>query len=147
MGLGWDTHTLLAQRGMTSQKGTDKALSHPLWICPRLLASGGLEHLSSYQSPLFVLVSWRQGLRFLCSPGCPGTLSVDQACLCLLSVKELCRLWVGEMAQWLRALTALPKLNFQQPDGGSQSFVMGSDAPFWCVSGQLHCTYINKINK
>jgi hypothetical protein len=38
-----------------------------------------------------------------------------------------------EMAQWLRALTALPKVqssNFQQPHGGSQPSVMGSDALF-----------------
>jgi hypothetical protein len=38
-----------------------------------------------------------------------------------------------EMAQWLRALTALlrrPEFNSQQPHGGSQPSVMGSDALF-----------------
>jgi hypothetical protein len=42
----------------------------------------------------------------------------------------------GEMAQWLRALTALPEVlssNSQQPYGGSQPYVIGSDALFWCV--------------
>ena len=38
----------------------------------------------------------------------------------------------GEMAQWLRALIG-PEFNSQQPHGGSQSSVMGSDALFWCV--------------
>jgi len=44
-------------------------------------------------------------------------------------------LGAGEMAQWLRALTALPdgpELNSQQPHGGSQPYVMGSNAFFWC---------------
>jgi hypothetical protein len=43
----------------------------------------------------------------------------------------------GEMAQWLRALTACSsrgsEFNSQQPHGGSQPSVMGSDALFWCV--------------
>jgi hypothetical protein len=39
----------------------------------------------------------------------------------------------GEMAQRLRALTALPEFNSQQPHGGSQPPVMGSDALLWCV--------------
>jgi hypothetical protein len=38
----------------------------------------------------------------------------------------------GEMAEWLRALTALPEEE-QQPRGGSQPSVLGSDAFFWCV--------------
>jgi hypothetical protein len=33
----------------------------------------------------------------------------------------------------VRALTALPEFNSQQPHGGSQPSVMGSDALFWCV--------------
>jgi hypothetical protein len=44
------------------------------------------------------------------------------------------KLRAGEMTQWLRALTALPEvLNSQQPHSGSWSFVMRSDALFWCV--------------
>jgi len=39
-----------------------------------------------------------------------------------------------------------PELNSQQPHGGSQPSVTGSDALFWCVYGQLWYTYI-KINK
>jgi hypothetical protein len=37
------------------------------------------------------------------------------------------------MAQRLRALTApeVPEFNSQQPHGGSQPSVMGSDALFW----------------
>ena len=38
------------------------------------------------------------------------------------------------MAQWLRALPALPKgpeFNSRQPHGGSQPSVMRSDALFW----------------
>jgi hypothetical protein len=43
----------------------------------------------------------------------------------------------GNMAQGLSALTALPKVpefKSQQPQGGSQPSVMGSNALFWCVS-------------
>jgi hypothetical protein len=52
----------------------------------------------------------------------------------LFSVKKK-KSRAGEMAQWLRALTALPKVlsSIQQPHGGSQPSVMGSDAFFWCV--------------
>jgi hypothetical protein len=52
----------------------------------------------------------------------------------VLSLKEKRR--AGKMAQQLRALTALsrgPEFNSQQPHGGSQPSVMGSDALFWCV--------------
>jgi hypothetical protein len=38
--------------------------------------------------------------------------------------------WAGEMTQWLRALTAHPRssdFNTQQPHGGSQPSVMGSE--------------------
>jgi hypothetical protein len=38
------------------------------------------------------------------------------------------------MAQQLRALSALPEffgINSQQPHGGSQPFIMGSDVLFW----------------
>jgi hypothetical protein len=39
-----------------------------------------------------------------------------------------------------------PEFNSQQPHGGSQPYVMGSDALFWCVWKQLQqCTHINKI--
>jgi hypothetical protein len=41
-----------------------------------------------------------------------------------------------EMAQWLRAWTAVPEdLSSipSKPHGGSQPSVMGSDALFWCV--------------
>jgi hypothetical protein len=40
------------------------------------------------------------------------------------------------MAQWLRALTALPEVLSSIPSnhmGGSQPSVMGSDTLFWCV--------------
>jgi len=40
----------------------------------------------------------------------------------------------GEMAQWLKTLTVLPKgpeFSSQQPHGGSQPSVMGSNALFW----------------
>jgi hypothetical protein len=36
----------------------------------------------------------------------------------------------GEMAQWLRALTILPEFDSQQPHGGSQPSVKGSEALF-----------------
>jgi len=39
-----------------------------------------------------------------------------------------------------------PEFNSQQPHGGSQPSVMGSDVLFWCVREQLQCTHINKIN-
>jgi hypothetical protein len=53
------------------------------------------------------------------------------------TIKEKTR--AGEMAQRLRALTALPEVQFnsQKPHGGSQPSVMGSDALFWCVWRQL----------
>jgi hypothetical protein len=44
----------------------------------------------------------------------------------------------GEMAQWLRALTALPEFTSQQPHGGSQPSVMGSDG----VSEDSYCVLI-----
>jgi hypothetical protein len=55
----------------------------------------------------------------------------------------------GEMAQQLRALTALPKVLSSIPsshNSGSQPSVKISDALFWCVWKQLQCTHINKIN-
>jgi len=39
-----------------------------------------------------------------------------------------------------------PEFNSQQPHGGSQPSVMGSDALFWCIWRQLQCTHIHKIN-
>jgi hypothetical protein len=39
-----------------------------------------------------------------------------------------------------------PEFNSQEPHGGSQLSVIGSDALFWCVRRQLQCTNINKIN-
>jgi hypothetical protein len=39
-----------------------------------------------------------------------------------------------------------PEFKSQQPHGGSQPSVMRSDALFWCVWRQLHCTPIHKIN-
>jgi hypothetical protein len=39
----------------------------------------------------------------------------------------------GEMAQQLRALTALPEFKSQEPYGGSQPSEMRSDATFWVV--------------
>jgi hypothetical protein len=44
--------------------------------------------------------------------------------------------WAGEVAQQIRALTALPKVSefkFQQQHGVLQPSVMRSDALFWCV--------------
>ena len=45
-------------------------------------------------------------------------------------------LGAGEMAQWVRAPDCSsegPKFKSQQPHGGSQPSVMGSDALFWCA--------------
>jgi hypothetical protein len=57
----------------------------------------------------------------------------------------------GEMPQQLRELAAYsfrgPEFNSQQPHGGSQPSVMGSDALFWRFWRQLQCTYMNEINK
>ena len=39
-----------------------------------------------------------------------------------------------------------PEFNSQQPDGGSQPSVMGSNGLFQCVWRWLKCTEINKIN-
>jgi len=56
----------------------------------------------------------------------------------------------GGMAQRLRALavrsSSSPEFNSQQPHGGSQTSIMGSDALFWCVWKQLQCTHIHEIN-
>jgi hypothetical protein len=57
--------------------------------------------------------------------------------------------WTGEMGQWVRALTALPRgseFKSQQPRGSSQPIVMQPDALFWCVWRQLPCTHMHKIN-
>jgi len=40
-----------------------------------------------------------------------------------------------------------PEFKSQQPHGGSQPTVMGSDALFWCVWRQWQCTHIHKINE
>jgi hypothetical protein len=40
-----------------------------------------------------------------------------------------------------------PEFNSQQPHGGSQPSIMGSDALFLGVWRQLQCTHIPKINK
>jgi hypothetical protein len=37
-----------------------------------------------------------------------------------------------------------PEFNSQQPHGGSQPSVMGSDALFWCVWRQWQCIHIYK---
>ena len=37
-----------------------------------------------------------------------------------------------------------PEFNSQQPHGGSQPLVVGSDALFWCVWRQLHCAHTHK---
>jgi hypothetical protein len=42
-------------------------------------------------------------------------------------------LGAGEMAKSTDCSSRGPEFNSQQPDGGSQPFVMGSDALFWCV--------------
>jgi hypothetical protein len=39
-----------------------------------------------------------------------------------------------------------PEFNSQQPHGGSQLSVMGSDVLFLYIWRQLQCTYINKID-
>jgi hypothetical protein len=53
------------------------------------------------------------------------------------SVEKKMKIWgPGEMAQWSRAPTAIrrdPEFNSQQPHGGSQPSVMGSDALSWFV--------------
>jgi hypothetical protein len=57
-------------------------------------------------------------------------------CVSVLKLKIVCLfMGAGEMAQQLRALTASIgyEFKFQQPHGGSQPSVMGSDALFWCV--------------
>jgi hypothetical protein len=61
-------------------------------------------------------------------------LSVFISCLDLESVLRS-NDRTGEMAQLLRALTALPKDLSSNPSnhGGSQPSVMRSDSHFWCV--------------
>ena len=56
-------------------------------------------------------------------------------------------LWLGagEMAQWVRAPDCSsegPKFKSQQPHGGSQPPVMGSDALFWCVFEDSYSVFI-----
>jgi hypothetical protein len=65
-------------------------------------------------------------------------------CLCLYPLLKSSLRGAGEMACQLRALTALtvsPEFNSQQPHGGLQPSVMGSDALFWCVRRQ--CAHIH----
>jgi len=57
-----------------------------------------------------------------------------------------CKGWTGEMAQQLRALTALlkgPEFNSQQSHGGSQPSVMGSEA-LLCVCVKTATVYLYK---
>jgi hypothetical protein len=46
-----------------------------------------------------------------------------------------CDLGAGEMAQRVRALTALPKVlrSIPAPHSDSQPFITRSDALFWCI--------------
>jgi hypothetical protein len=54
--------------------------------------------------------------------------------------------WLRGSEHWLFFLRSwAPEFNSQQPHGGSQPFVMGSDALFWCVWRKLQCTHIHKI--
>jgi hypothetical protein len=52
------------------------------------------------------------------------------------------------MAQWLRALTALPEVLSSNPNNHmvahKQPSVMGSDALFWCVSEDI-CSVLTYI--
>ena len=53
------------------------------------------------------------------------------------------------MAEWLKALDCSsrgPEFNSQQPDGGSQLSVMGSDAPFWHAGVHAGRALMHKIN-
>jgi hypothetical protein len=84
------------------------------------------------------------------SPGSIITEGCEQPCGCWESnLKEPPR--AGEMAQWLRALNGCSsrglEIKSQQLHGGSQPYVMGSDALFWCVWRQLKCTQINRSKK
>jgi hypothetical protein len=50
----------------------------------------------------------------------------------------------GEIAQWIRALTALLKVLSSNPRNYMVAHnppVMRSDALFWCISRQLQCTW------
>ena len=66
-----------------------------------------------------------------------GKHSVNQAAFLAHSLlKKKKKLGVGEMAQQLNTLAALPDIlfNFQHPHDGPQPFIMGSDALF-CHEG------------
>jgi hypothetical protein len=67
----------------------------------------------------------------------------------ILGGKKKTKAWAEEIAQRLRAPTALPKFKSQQPHGGLQPSVMGSNTLFWCVSEDSYSvvTYINKSLK
>jgi hypothetical protein len=75
----------------------------------------------------------------LCNPGCPGTCFVDQAGLRLT---EIHLLWIknvplgwrdGSVGKSTDCSYKGPEFKSQQPHGGSQPSIMGSDAPFWGV--------------
>jgi hypothetical protein len=54
----------------------------------------------------------------------------------MLLILKIIYFGAGEMAQWLRKTVCFsnsPEFNSQQPHGGSQPSVMGSNALFWCV--------------
>jgi hypothetical protein len=53
--------------------------------------------------------------------------------------------WNGSAVKSTDCSSRGPEFNSQQPHGGSQPSVIGSDALFWCVLRQLQCT-LNKIN-
>jgi hypothetical protein len=82
---------------------------------------------------MFKCFSWRGGL-FLCNPNL--LLKLLALIIIIHKLKKLIKIGLigaGEMAQWLRALTALLKVlssKSQQPHGDSQPSVMGSDALF-----------------
>ena len=61
--------------------------------------------------------------------------------LCLFQSVASQSFWAGEMAQWLRALTALLKVPSSNPET-TWWLTMRSDALFWGICRQLQCIYI-----
>jgi hypothetical protein len=53
----------------------------------------------------------------------------------------------GSMVKSTDCSSKGPEFNSQQPRGGSQPSVMGSNALFWCVWRKLQCIHIHKTNK
>jgi hypothetical protein len=97
-----------------------------------VVKKNNLKETEELISMLALLNSWNLGGR--CFTGRAVTLAGQ---ILGRSIMECGLLWFPKYDKLLKnkyeALSALPQFESQQPHGGSQPSLMGSDVIFWCV--------------